>query len=133
MADDAPKSPDAPGDGRGPRSFKPAGPLTGWATVMALALTGLAALGFIWLREGRSAARERPPAGELLLRLDLNSASAEQLDLLPGVGAPRARKIVEAREARKGFKRLAELDEVLGPGSAERLAPYLMPLPGDRP
>jgi competence protein ComEA len=101
---------------------------------MALALTGLAALGLVWLRERRAAGRPRPPAGELRLRLDLNAASAEELDLIPGVGPGRAARIVEVRKARGGFRRLAELDEpaLLGPGAAERLAAYFAPLPGDR-
>jgi len=107
----------------------------GWATVLALTLTALAALGFLWLRERRSAQRAGQPAEALRHRLDINAASAEELDLLPGVGAFRAKKLIDARQARGGFKRLAELDEpgLLGPGASQRLAPYLQPLPGDRP
>jgi DNA uptake protein ComE-like DNA-binding protein len=103
----------------------------GWTTVLALALTALATLGFLWLRERHSAQRGRAPAEELRHRLDINAASAEELDLLPGVGAFRAQKLIEARAARGGFKHLTELDEpgLLGPGGSQRLVPYLKPLP----
>ena len=108
-------------------------PLIGWAVLTALSVTVLAALGFFWLRERSTASERKPPAHELRLRLDINSASAEELDLLPGVGASRAAKLVEARSRRGGFKRLAELDEpgLLGAGASARLEPYLEPLPGD--
>ena len=134
MCADTEKAQASAGAGEAVPAQRPERPLVGWATVMALALTGLAALGFVWLRERRAAGRPRAPAGELRLRLDLNAASAEELDLIPGVGPGRAARIVEVRKARGGFKRLAELDEpaLLGPGASERLAPYLDPLPGDR-
>jgi competence protein ComEA len=150
MSVEVEKPPPGPAGGATTPAGEPGRSLVGWATVLALALTALAALGFVWLRDRRAAARPRPfdglrassgepveplPAGDLRLRLDINAASAGELDLLPGVGAFRASKIVEARKARGGFKRLAELDEpgLLGPGAAARLAPYLQPLPGDRP
>lgn len=103
----------------------------GWAVLAALALTALAALGIFWWVEQRSSAEARPAPEELRLRLDINRASARELELLPGIGARRAMRIIKARQQRGGFKRLAELDEadVLGPGAAERLAPYLLPLP----
>jgi DNA uptake protein ComE-like DNA-binding protein len=128
------KPPASAGAGEAVPAVRPELPLAGWATVTALALTGLAVLGFAWLRERRVAERPRTPAAELRLRLDLNAAGVEELDLLPGVGPTRAARIVEARKARGGFRRLAELDEpaLLGPGAAERLAAYFAPLPGDR-
>jgi len=100
---------------------------------MALALTSLVALGYQWLKERRLAEQPRPAAGQLQMRLDLNQAGAEQLDLLPGIGPTRAARIVETRRVRGGFRHLRELDEpgLLGPGAAERLTPYFLPLPGD--
>ena len=122
--------------GAGPSTGTEPGPSTGlrtgWLVVAALALTALAVLGGLWLRgHGRS---EQAPAPESVrARLDLNAASAEELDLLPGIGPARAARLVEERRARGGFKKLSELDEagLLGPGAATRLAPYLRPLPGD--
>ena len=46
--------------------------------------------------------------------VNLNTASAEQLELLPGVGASRARAIVELRQQRGGFKRIEDLLDVKG-------------------
>lgn len=52
-------------------------------------------------------------------KLDLNTASEEELALLPGVGASLARRLVEARSARGGFRAWDEVDEVAGVGDAK--------------
>ena len=106
----------------------------GWTVLAALALSGIALLGALWWGESRRQGEPKPPPEKLRLRLDINSASAEELELLPGIGTKRALKIVKARQRRGAFRSLAELDEpdVLGPGTFERLAPHLAPLPGDR-
>jgi len=114
-------------------SAEPALPI-GWTVLAALALTALATLGArAWIEE-RRAAVPPSPAEDLRLRLDLNSASPGELELLPGVGPARAARIVEARRRRGGFRSLSELDEknLLGPGASERLAPHLLPLSEDR-
>ncbi|MBZ4398134.1 helix-hairpin-helix domain-containing protein [Myxococcus sp. AB025B] len=51
-------------------------------------------------------------------RLDLNVATAEELALLPGVGASLARALVEARDAAGGFRSWEAVDEVPGVGEA---------------
>jgi competence protein ComEA len=84
----------------------------------AVALAGLLAL---------SAA----PAGaeeKLTGVVNINTASVEELELLPGIGASRARALVEAREAKGGFKSLDDLLEVKGIGEANlaKLRPHLV-------
>lgn len=67
-------------------------------------------------------------AGTLSGVVNVNTASAQELQLLPGVGEARARAIVTAREARGGFRRVEDLVEVKGIGDAmlERLRPFLV-------
>jgi len=57
----------------------------------------------------------------------VNTASAEELQLLPGVGESRARAIVSVRAARGGFRSVDELVEVKGIGLVllERLRPFV--------
>ncbi|WP_224246199.1 ComEA family DNA-binding protein [Hyalangium gracile] len=82
-----------------------------------------------------------PPTGAqalaLGLKLDLNSASEEELARLPGVGRSLARKLVEAREAQGRFSSWAEVDAVSGVGSAKletlQAATELREAPSTRP
>jgi competence protein ComEA len=54
----------------------------------------------------------------LLLVLNLNTATAKELETLPGIGPTLAKRIVEFREKRHGFKRVEELLAI--PGISER-------------
>jgi competence protein ComEA len=61
--------------------------------------------------------------------VDLNSASLEQLDALPGIGPTTAQKILDFRQAHGAFHSLAELDAVpgIGPARLEQLKGLVIP------
>lgn len=60
--------------------------------------------------------------------LDLNEASAADLELLPRIGPTLAARVVEDRAARGPFSTVGELTRVrgIGPRTLERLRPHLM-------
>ena len=53
-----------------------------------------------------------------LLVLNLNTATSQQLQRIPGVGPALAKKIVEFREKKGGFRRIEEL--LVIPGISEK-------------
>jgi competence protein ComEA len=55
-------------------------------------------------------------------KLNLNTAGAEQLDQLDGVGPATAQKIVAYRQAHGGFRSVSELDQVPGIGEKKLAA-----------
>jgi len=63
---------------------------------------------------------------------DINRATADQLDTLPGVGPVRAAAIIQYRNTHGPFVRLEDLRQVsgIGPKTFERIRPYLKPLEG---
>lgn len=66
---------------------------------------------------------KQPLAG----KLNLNTATEDQLMLLPTVGPSKAERVVAWRKKNGGFKRVADLRRVKGFGykTFKRLAPYL--------
>lgn len=73
----------------------------------------------------RSATVGAGPGGAVAGKLDLNTATADQLDTLPGVGPVTAQKILSWRAAHGRFRAVAELQEVdgIGPKSYAEIAP----------
>lgn len=67
-----------------------------------------------------------PPAETLETRININTASVSELDLLPGVGRTLAERIVQDRAANGPFRSLDDLDRVPGFGSKKiaQLQPY---------
>ena len=59
--------------------------------------------------------------------VNINTATLEQLELLPGIGESRANAVVAIRKQRGGFKSVNELTEVKGIGEValERLRPFV--------
>jgi len=88
----------------------------------------------------RDTSRDHADAGKPPSTIDLNRASARDLDALPGVGPVLAARIIAAREERGGYRRVDELMAVrgIGPRLYARLRPYVgvgssTPPPGPRP
>ena len=72
-------------------------------------------------------AKTKSSRKQLAGKLNLNTATEEQLLLLPMVGPAKAERIVAWRKKNGGFKRVADLRHVKGFGykSFKRLEPYL--------
>ncbi|MEE8507719.1 MAG: helix-hairpin-helix domain-containing protein [Myxococcota bacterium] len=59
--------------------------------------------------------------------VNLNTATIEELQLLPGIGEARARAVIAMRKEQGGFKSVNDLLQVKGIGEAglDRLRPHL--------
>lgn len=95
-----------------------------WATAQP-ARASPAALATAPPGAGEDAARRAKP--RLAGKLNLNTATEEQLVLLPTVGPAKAERIVAWRKKNGGFKRIADLRRVKGFGykTFKRLEPLL--------
>ncbi len=85
-------------------------------TLATLALSAPAAL----------AAPEKP-SGAPAVSVDLNTASAEELQSVPGIGQSLAARIIELRDKEGPFRRVEDLLKVKGIGekSFEKIRPYV--------
>jgi competence ComEA-like helix-hairpin-helix protein len=83
-------------------------------------------IGVLWFAAaGRVPRQERAEAVDL--RVNINTASAAELELLPGVGPQLAARIVEHRTEHGAMNGPADLDKVrgIGPKSMEALLPLV--------
>ena len=76
---------------------------------------------------GPPSSTSRPGKGAPTAPINLNTATVEQLDTLPGVGPVRAAAIVAWRNANGRFTSVDQLGEVdgIGPGRLEKLRPLV--------
>jgi len=76
---------------------------------------------------GPPSSTSRPGKGSQTALINLNTATVEQLDTLPGVGPVRAGAIVAWRNANGKFTSVDQLGEVdgIGPGRLEKLRPLV--------
>lgn len=106
-----------------------AGGATAKADVALVNLAAPLADGEQVLVPSRGTAAAAPGAPSASAPLDLNTATAEQLDALPGIGPATAAKIVSFRQAHGPFRSVNELDAVpgIGPARIDQLKGLVLP------
>lgn len=75
----------------------------------------------------KKAPKKSKAKAELSGKLNLNTATVEQLSMLPGVGPSKAERVIDWRKKNGGYKRVQDLRKVKGFGfkTLKKLEPYL--------
>ena len=115
------------------------GPFAGPGDLLSVPGVGPATLARItpyleWSTQPQLRGSARPPrpdtdpAARKPVRIDLNRASREELERLPGIGPVMAQRILTLRENAGRFRELEELRSVqgIGPATIERLRPLVI-------
>lgn len=68
-----------------------------------------------------------PPSSSAARRININTATASELELLPGIGPAMASRIIEYRKTNGRFRNVEDLDDVkgIGPRTLEKLRPLI--------
>lgn len=90
-------------------------------------LSSLAALVLVSLVGFSARANKKPPATPI----DLNTATIEQLEQLPGVGPVTAKRIIDMREKSGPFHKVEDLLAIrgIGPKRLGKIRPYVIVSP----
>ncbi len=94
-----------------------------WLVALALLL----ASGAVVAAETKSAAEDAKAKAHLVGVVNVNTATNEELGLLPGVDSVRALAIIERRKEMGGFKSIEDLKQISGIGerALERIRPHV--------
>ena len=92
--------------------------------MVAVAILGIASItGVLWSMRSQPlpvaaavAEHESVDPAPARMQLDLNAATTDQLNLLPGIGPTLAQRIVEYRDTNGPYQNLKDLDDVKGIG-----------------
>jgi len=78
-------------------------------------------------RDRTSASADTPLRGSIRLRINLNTATAAELDLLPRIGPALAGRIIEDRQRNGPYRSIDDLDRVpgIGPKTIAKLVPFV--------
>lgn len=100
------------------------------ALLLAAAALAMALLG----RSPRGPFEETDHQGALDMRININTATAAEMESLPGVGPVLAERIVRHRDSHGPFREGAALDAVsgIGEGLVRSLEPYIATGGGER-
>lgn len=98
-------------------------------SVFTIGRTAAALAAIVWLGAGPAHGQiAAAPVAATATRgvVNINTATAEELELLPGIGPARARAILEYRKAQGEFKKVDDLRQVGGIGdrALELLRPH---------
>jgi comEA protein len=96
--------------------------MTGCRTLSARCFCFLFTVLVLWATQDASA-KKKPP----LHPVNLNTATSEELQLVPGIGPATADKILQARKSYGAFKSVDDLQAIkgIGPKRLEKMRKYL--------
>ncbi len=101
--------------------------MKGIPTFVLLLLVAVGLAVAVAVRASRPMDRRDLPVRDAAVSIDINSAGAADLSLLPGVGPAIAERIIEDRREHGAYESVAQLQRVrgIGPRTMERIVPFV--------